>query len=511
MKTTHILTLACGLALLPWGAIADTPLQYGQRLSRNAVVEATDLPSHLGDDNALWKIDLHGKPFFNAIQIDGDIAYACMDARNLPEKSRKRVSGILCFNIHTGEILWQKEIDTDVDAYGSSIIPILEDDKIYLGVQTTAHCLDRDGNVLWKTDTKTDHFSAMHGSHGGGLIIGDYWWYPTGFSNGSDCHFWMSNSIERPWHPNFVVINKHTGKIVAQDDTILGPQQHGTWCSLTEGEINGKPTVFWGDGFGMVHAYEVPETFDDEGPRQTVKRLWSVDANPKDYRYAEDGSRMPYAGYMSAFGPRDIGPCEIIAPIVYKDGKIYVSIGRDKAYSPKVEGRHVGKGGVVCFDVTGPEPKRLWHNADVGRTFCPLSIVEDRAFVADHAGWMTALDLATGETLWQEDINACIWNYFQCWGDGKLYTMNERRDFTIIEADEDGGLLFNAVMDATNNPMVGMTDGILIVPTMRSIVAYGGPEYMKTHQPMTPPADPDDRQFEIPEEGGFDTVDVKGH
>jgi hypothetical protein len=166
---------------------------------------------------------------------------------------------------------------------------------------------------------------------------------------------------------------------------------------------------------------------------------------------------------------------------------------------------------VVCVDVTGPEPRKLWHNKDVGRTFCPVSVVDDLAFVGDHAGYMTGMNIETGETLWHQDMNTSIWNYFQCYGDGKIYTANERSDFIIFEADADGGVIFNTMMDATNNPQVGMTDGILIVPTMKSIAAYGGPEYMKTAQPMTPPEDPDDRQFGHGEPGQFDTREVKTH
>lgn len=508
MKTLKTLTLTA-LALLCAGAVlAETPLQWGANLGRNAIVPAKDLPSHLGEDNQLWQIDLAGKPFFNAIQIDGDRAYAGMDARNLPDRGRDRVGGLLCFNIHTGEILWQTILeDMKAEGYGASIVPLLEGDRIYLAVGSKAACLDRDGNVLWQQTMRNPYFSTMHGTHGSGLLLGDYWWVVTGHANGSDCEFWASNAIERPFHPNIMVLDKETGEIVAQDDVIVGPHQHGNWCSLSYGEVNGQGMVFWGDAFGLVHAYKVPEKFDaPEGQRATIEHLWSIDANPESYRYTEEGVRLPYAYYMGFWGPKGSGPCEIISPVVFHEGKIYITLSRDIAYYH--EG---GEGGLICYDVTGPEPKLVWQNLDVQRTFCPPSIAGDKIFIADHGGQMTGIDLASGETLWQQSMNDGIWNYFQCWGDDKIYVANQRRDFMIFEADEDGGLLFNTIMDTANNPQVGMTHGLLIVPTMKSIAAYGGPEYMKTAQPMAAPEDPDDRQFGHGEPGEFDARKGKGH
>lgn len=506
----YTLTFFSALLTASVATFADTPVQYGHNQHRSAVVHAEDLPSRLSDENALWKIELNKRPYFNAPQIDGDIAYAPMDAAGLPSEGPRNAAGMLCFNVKTGEILWEKILDdVRVDSWGASIIPILEEDRIYWGVQKTATCMDRDGNVLWQTNVGGPYVNSVHGTHSSGLVIGDYWWYPTGYSPGGDCPDWQNTSLDAPWHPNFVVINKHTGEIVAQDDTIVDEVQHGQWSSLSYGEVDGQGMVFWGDGHGMVHAYRVPESFE-EGKISTVERLWTVDGNPPEYRVREDGVPMPYNDPMSNPGPQDIGWCEIIAPIVFDEGRIYVAIGRDKAYSPrdrKDRGRHIGKGAVTCFDVTGEEPEVVWRNLDVHRTFCPVSIYDGKVIVADHAGWVTAMDLETGETIWVGDINACIWNYFQCVGDEKIYVMNERRDFHIFDA-HDGTLLYHTLMDYANNPMVGMTDGILVVSTMRSIAGYGGPEYMKTHEPMPVP---ERRQFDPDSEGKADSIQAEGH
>jgi len=499
------------LAAAPLIAADEVPLQFGNNMQRNAVVEARDLPAQLGDHNTLWKIDLHDKPYYNSVQIVGDRGYAAMDARNLPSGTAKqRSAGLLCFNIHTGEILWEKDLGYRLSAWGASIVPMFFDDKIYIGAQSMALCLDMDGNELWATDTAGDYFSDVHGVHGTGVIIGDYWWYPTGFSNGTDCDYWAEASIERPWHPNIVIIDRRSGEIVAQDDVVLNPHQHGTWGSLSLGEVAGKPAVFWGDSHGYVHAFDASEPYTgSDGDRATIRKLWTTDGNPESYRLTEDGVPWVYAYYSGKWGPRDKGPNELIAPLTYHEGRIYVSIGRDKAYVGNEGNRYHGDGALVCIDVTGPEPREVWANTEIGRTFCPPSIKDGLAHVATHSGYLNTIDIETGETLRKEDMNACIWNFFQSEGDGKIYVMNERRDFIVFDA-KNGGILSNYLADATNNPQVGMTHGLLIVSTMKSIAGYGGPEYMATHAPMPAPADPKDRQLTPQPTGEFDSRAARG-
>jgi outer membrane protein assembly factor BamB len=109
-------------------------------------------------------------------------------------------------------------------------------------------------------------------------------------------------------------------------------------------------------------------------------------------------------------------------------------------------------------------------------------VVGDMVITADHGGYLLSIDKNTGETLWKGDFDKCIWNYFHAVGDGKVYVMNEQRDFHIFDA-ENGEELFSAQMDGQNNPQVGMTNGILIVGTTRSIDAYAGPEYLKDNKP----------------------------
>ncbi len=472
----------------------ETPMQFYERPGRNMIVPATDLPNQIGPENLLWHVQLHNAPFFNIITIDGNKVYCGISAKNLPEK-KKGGAALLCLDLNTGKPLWDVVL-SDRAAYGLSAVPIIEDDAIYVFTGKKMARLNKSGKVVWKSSPNSQkYFNQMHGSHGTGVIIGDYWYQPTGYATGSDCHNWMTNSLESPWHPNLVVVNKQTGELVAQDDIVLGNHQHGSWASVSTGVVNGKQLVFWGSPYGYVHAFEAPKSFP-AGQVSTLKEVWRCDANPAEYRVREDGVHLPYAAYMGQFGPRSIGWGEIVGVPVFHNGKVYVAITRDKAYSDSRKGRRIGNGAVTCIDPTGSgdvtKTHKVWTNKTINRTFCPASIVGDKLMIATHAGYAHALKLDTGEELWKQDIQRCIWNYWQNVGDGKLYAMNEKKDFTIIDIN-DGKILFHAELDASNNPSVGMTNGILIVGTQRSIAAYGGPEYMKAHKAAPLPEKP---QFE---------------
>ncbi len=481
---------------------AETPQQLYQTQGRNMHVPATDLPDHIGPDNLLWHVQLQNGPFFNVIQIEGDRVYCGVAAKNLPEK-KNGGKALLCLNLRTGAVLWESILTDRGGAYGLSAVPLIEDDAIYMFTGGDMERLDKAGKEIWRTPTTGDYFGQMHGAHSTGVIVGNYWYQPTGFATGSDCQNWVSNSNEWPWHPNIVVVDKRTGEKVAQDDIVLGPHQHGAWGSMSAGKVNGKDLVFWGSPYGYVHAFEAPDSFE-AGTISTLKEVWRCDANPADYRVTEEGMHLPYAAWMGNFGPKAIGWGEIVGAPVFHEGKVYVSITRDKAYSNNKKGRRIGNGAITCIDPKGTgditKTNKVWINRNINRTFCPVSIVDDKLMIATHAGYVRCLKLDSGEELWQADIQKCIWNYFQNVGDGKVYVMNEKKDFFIFDANT-GNELFHLEVDASNNPTVGMTHGMLIVGTQRSIAAYGGPELMKSHKPAPMPEKP---QFEEgpDEEGG---------
>ena len=60
-----------------------------------------------------------------------------------------------------------------------------------------------------------------------------------------------------PLAPSLIALEKHTGKLVAQDDEKIGTRLfHGQWSNPSLGRVNGKDLVFYGGGDGICYAFE---------------------------------------------------------------------------------------------------------------------------------------------------------------------------------------------------------------------------------------------------------------
>ena len=174
------------------------------------------------------------------------------------------------------------------------------------------------------------------------LVYGDFVYACT--SNGVD----LSHvRVPRPLAPSLIVLDKRTGRLVASDDERIGTRLfHGQWSSPSLGVVNGKPQIFFGGGDGVLYAFE-PLT---EAPTQPVKlkKLWSFDCNPPEYKYVNGKRRAYFDGDVRKHrGNINDGTnvcfSEIIGtPVCYKN-RVYVTIGQDPSH-----GR--GLGMLTCID-----------------------------------------------------------------------------------------------------------------------------------------------------------------
>ena len=77
------------------------------------------------------------------------------------------------------------------------------------------------------------------------------------------------------------MLDKDTGRVVAQDDEHIGPNVfHCTWSSPALGEVNGKRLIFFCGGEGVVYAFEsVPQDADQQQVHK-LRRVWRYDCDP---------------------------------------------------------------------------------------------------------------------------------------------------------------------------------------------------------------------------------------
>jgi hypothetical protein len=406
-------------------------------------------------------------------------------------KTKDKQPMLMCLDLYTGKQIWETGIGG-----GIRDIPIIEGDRIYIRGGNSVYCLNLKGEIIWNSKISQPYFSGVqHGPAGTGLVLGGQFWIPTGHAPGSDCPDFELNSLESPFHPNVVVLDKQNGKLLAQDNVSVGHIQHGQWTTLSAGEVNGKWQVFFASAAGTVHAFEVPSIpASSAGTRPAILReIWRCDANPEKYRRYPDGKPIQYHAYngMPGPGPDKPGPLEIISMPVFYQGLLYVPLSRDVEYGMKKKlnaddkfssHRTFGLGCLVCIDPKGSgdvtRTHKVWENTDVNWAFFGPSITGDLMFFADLFGQMNCIELKTGKILWQYDIECSVWNYGQVTADGKIYVTTEKKDFFIFSATREPKLLFRTKLDALGNPpQPVVTDGLLIVSTGKTLSAYFGPGY----------------------------------
>ncbi len=160
--------------------------------------------------------------------------------------------------------------------------------------------------------------------------------------------------------------------------------------------------VFAG-GDGWLYSFE-PETGE---------QIWKFDANPKESEWKQGR------------GDRN----NIIATPVLHEGIVYIAVGQDPEH-----GEGVGHLWAIRADGSGDvtETHVEWHHP-FRRTISTVAIHDGILYAPNFSGFFHALDLATGELLWEHDMLAAVWGspYVV---DGKVMLGDEDGDLSVLKA-----------------------------------------------------------------------------
>jgi outer membrane protein assembly factor BamB len=235
---------------------------------------------------------------------------------------------------------------------------------------------------------------------------------------------------------------------------------HCNWSSPAAGVANGKTLVFFGGGDGILYAFEPPEP-TAAGGVQILKKAWSYDCNPPDYR-VRDGQPVPYSSHGKN---REDGPSEIIGTPVFHDGRVYVAIGQSPNHGK-------GRGCLSCVDAaTG---KKVWSSDLVDRTTATTAITGGLLYITDYSGNLHCFDAVTGGRRWVHDLEAKAWTSSAFVADGKVYAGTESKALWVLEAGPEKKVLSRtSLKDIPITPAAA--DGVLYVPTQRDLLAIPGP------------------------------------
>ena len=107
-------------------------------------------------------------------------------------------------------------------------------------------------------------------------------------------------NVPSPKAPAIIAVDKKTGKLVWEDNSVGENILHGQWSSPAVGKIGDTVQVVIGQGDGWVRGYEA----------KTGKKLWEFDLNPKDSVWPKTRNEV------------------ISTPVIYEN-VVYIANGQD--------------------------------------------------------------------------------------------------------------------------------------------------------------------------------------
>ncbi|MGH9958351.1 MAG: PQQ-binding-like beta-propeller repeat protein, partial [Pyrinomonadaceae bacterium] len=247
--------------------------------------------------NVKWVAQLGSQTYGNVV-VSGGIVFVGTNNEGLRDPKVTGDKGILmAFRESDGEYLWQMVHDklaagrvNDWPYQGVASSPLVEGNRVYyVSNRAELMCIDTEGfrdkendgpvtdekltgetngDVVWRFDMIEEVGSLPHNlANSSPVSHGDLIYVST--SNGQDeSHV----NVPSPKAPAIIAVNKKTGKLVWEDNSVGDRILHGQWCSPTVGTIGGVVQVIHGQGDGWIRGYEA----------LTGKKLWEFDTNPKD-------------------------------------------------------------------------------------------------------------------------------------------------------------------------------------------------------------------------------------
>src|SRR6185295_6116968 len=293
---------------------------------------------------------------------------------------------------------------------------------------------ETDVDIIWRYDMMDELGVMQHNmANASPVSYGDLIFVNT--SNGQDeSHV----NIPSPKAPAIIAVNKKTGKLVWEDNSVGEKILHGQWSSPAVGKIGDVVQVVIGQGDGWVRGYEA----------MTGKKLWEFDCNPKDSVWPKTRN-------------------ELIATPVIWDNKIYVANGQDPEHGE-------GVGHLYCIDPTkrGDITKTglIWHYDKIRRSISTPAIYEGLIYYPDFSGFLHCLDAKTGQVYWVHDMFAAVWGSPLA-VDGKVYLGDEDGDVVIMQAGKVKKVLGEVNMGSSVYSSPVPANGVLYIVNRNQLYA----------------------------------------
>lgn len=394
-----------------WGGTAD----------RNMVSAMKGIPTTWDiktKKNVKWMAALGSQSYGNPVVAGGRVFLGTNnEALRVPSETGDR-GVLMAFRASDGEFLWQHSSTklpagraNDWPYQGVCSSPLVEGERLwYVNNRAEVLMLDVKGDgkggpkVLWKFDMMEEVGAQPHNmANSSPVSYGNLIFVST--SNGQDeSHV----NVPSPRAPSIIALDKNTGKLVWEDNSVGENILHGQWSSAAVGKIGEVVQVVIGQGDGWVRGFEV----------ETGKKLWEFDLNPKDSVWPKTRNEV------------------ISTPIIWEN-KVYIANGQDPEHGE-------GVGHLYAIDATkrGDITKtgQIWHYDKIRRSISTGALHDGILYYSDFSGFLHAVDALTGKAYWTHDMLAAIWGSPMVI-DNKVYLGDEDGDVVVMQAGKQKKLL----------------------------------------------------------------------
>ena len=409
---------------------------------------------------------------------------------------------LLCFRRGDGAFQWQLSCDKlaagddfDFREVGVCSAPLVEGDRLWVVTNRgeivcvdLGRCLPRqEAVVVWRLDMIGQLGVAPHNMSSCSLTAaGDLLLVVTG--NGVDSRH---RRVPAPQAPSFLAVDKRSGKVAWADSSPGQNILHGQWASPAFAQIGGVPQAIFPGGDGWLYG------FFRLTPAEKPSLLWKFDCNPKRSVWKPEGE-----------GDRGI---LVAAPMVHGES-VYIATGKDPEFGGaagrlwRIDARKRGDTSAeLAFDKLGrPLPPRRIQAADpaagdvvranpnsaavwqyVGdqgpkadfktvmhRTLGMAAIQGDLLVVADLAGVVHCLAVASGKVHWTFDMMSPVWGS-PLLADGKIFVGDEDGDVRVFRLSPRLELLAENSMGGPVQTTPAAVDGVLYIATRNRLFAIG--------------------------------------
>src|SRR5215471_9812825 len=413
----------------------DWPM-WGGTPDRNMVSNMKGLPTTWDiktKKNIKWVAALGSQTCGNVV-VSGGMVFIGTNNEGLRDPKITGDKGVLmAFRESDGQFMWQMVHDklaagrvNDWPYQGVASSALVDGDRLYyVSNRAELVCLDTQGfrdkkndgpvtnekltgefnaDVVWIFDMIEEVGSLPHNlANSSPVMYGDLIFVST--SNGQDeSHV----NIPSPKAPAIIALNKKTGKLVWEDNSVGDRILHGQWSSAAVGKIGDATQVVIGQGDGWVRGFEAV----------TGKKLWEFDMNPKDSVWPKTRNEV------------------ISTPVIYRD-KVYIANGQDPEHGE-------GVGHLYAIDPTKrgdiTQSGRIWHYDKIRRSISTGAIYNGLLFYSDFSGFLHCLDVETGKPYWTHDMLAAVWGSPMVIN-GRVYLGDEDGDVVVLEASKEKKLL----------------------------------------------------------------------